>query len=293
MCETAAVSIDGCPLLSSGKVRDLYEVGDDHLLMVASDRISAYDVVLPTPIPDKGAVLTALSVWWFGQLGDLVPNHLVSAVDGVPAAVRGRAILVRRLAMLPIECVARGYLAGSGLTQYAEACTVCGIALPPGLEKGSRLPEPIFTPATKAAVGEHDENIGFAEVAALVGPDRAEQLRAHTLAVYAAAAQTSEARGILLADTKLEFGLDPAGELVLGDEVLTPDSSRFWPAAGWAPGHEQPSYDKQYVRDWLVTESGWDRRGPAPELPEDVVAATRARYIAAYEQLTGLSFADW
>ncbi|CAN5351991.1 phosphoribosylaminoimidazolesuccinocarboxamide synthase [soil metagenome] len=293
MCDTAAVSIDGLPLLASGKVRDVYEVDDEHLLMVASDRISAYDVVLPTPIPDKGAVLTALSAWWFGRLAGLGPHHLVSVTDGVPAAVRGRAMLVRRLAMLPIECVARGYLAGSGRTEHAATGGLCGIALPPGLTDGSRLPEPIFTPATKAAAGAHDENIGFAQVAAAVGTERAGQLSQRTLAVYTVAARITAEQGILLADTKLEFGLDPGGALVLGDEVLTPDSSRLWPAESWSPGRPQLSYDKQYVRDWLVHESGWDRQGPAPELPAEVVAATRARYILAYERLTGLSFTDW
>jgi len=281
--------------LSAGKVRELYEVDDRHLLMVASDRISAYDRVLPTPIPDKGRILTALSVWWFERLAGIAPNHLV-AVDGpaVPAQVRGRAMLVRRLAMYPVECVARGYLAGSGLLDYRAGGSVCGIALPPGLDDGSRLPEPIFTPATKAAVGEHDENIGYAEMVASVGGDAAAALRDRTLAVYAAAERIARERGIVLADTKFEFGaLAAGGEPVLADEVLTPDSSRFWPADQWQPGRPQPSYDKQFVRDWLAHESGWDRTGPPPPLPDAIVAATRDRYLEAYERLTGLDFAKW
>jgi phosphoribosylaminoimidazole-succinocarboxamide synthase len=284
--------------LSSGKVRDLYAVDDAHLLVVASDRISAYDWVLPTPIPDKGRILTALSVWWFERLADLVPNHLVATSGpAIPAAVRGRAMLVRRLEMYPVECVARGYLAGSGLVDYEATGAVCGIALPPGLVDGSRLPTPVFTPATKAPVGEHDENIGYAELAATVGDPAARALRDRTLAVYAAAEEVARRRGIILADTKFEFGTlagaDGADGPVLGDEVLTPDSSRFWPADQWQPGRPQPSYDKQFVRDWLTYESGWERTGPPPPLPDAVVAATRARYLAAYHRLTGLDFADW
>jgi phosphoribosylaminoimidazole-succinocarboxamide synthase len=277
--------------LAAGKVRDLYAAGDD-LLVVASDRVSAYDVVLPTPIPDKGRVLTALSVWWFGQLADLVPHHLVSAdPPGLPAEWRGRAVLVRRLEMLPVECVARGYLAGSGVASYRDTGAVCGVPLPPGLVDGSRLPEPIFTPTSKAPVGSHDEALTYADVAGLVGADRATELRALTLAVYRRGAEIAARRGILLADTKLEFGLDAAGVLTLGDEVLTPDSSRWWPADRWAPGGPQPSYDKQFVRDWLAAR--WDRRGEPPAIPPGIVEQTRSRYVEAYERITGLPFADW
>ncbi len=280
-------------LLASGKVRDLYEVDGERLLMVASDRISAYDVVLPTAIPDKGAVLTALSVFWFERLDAAAPHHLISATDGVPAEVRGRALVVRRLSMLPVECVARGYLAGSAVGEYAATGAVCGVRLPAGLREGDRLPAPIFTPATKAAVGDHDENVDFDQVVAAVGGAPAEALRERTLAIYAEAAAVADCSGILLADTKVEFGIDDDGALVLGDEVLTPDSSRFWPADGWRPGGAQPSYDKQFVRDWLVHESGWNRIAPGPELPADIVAATRERYVRAYEALTGRAFADW
>ncbi len=282
--------------LASGKVRELYEVDDELLLMVASDRISAYDHVLPNPIPDKGRVLTAMSVFWFELLADLVPSHVVSVDDPrIPGAVRGRALLVRRLDMLPVECVARGYLTGSGLLDYRATGAVCGIALPAGLVEASKLPEPIFTPATKAAIGEHDENVTFETVVDTVGPDRAEQLRALTLALYSRATDHAATRGLLLADTKVEFGLR-GNAMVLGDEVLTPDSSRFWPADGYAPGHPQPSFDKQYVRDWLTSAaSGWDRGSdaPPPALPDDVVAATRGRYVEAYERISGRSFADW
>ena len=243
-------------LLHSGKVRDVYEDGGD-LVLVASDRVSIYDVVLPTAIPDKGAVLTQLSLWWFDRLGDLVPNHVVSATD-VPPEFAGRAMRCRRLEMLPVECVARGYLTGGGLKEYEATGAVSGIALPPRLVDGSRLPEPIFTPSTKAPLGQHDEPMTFAEVEDLVGADTAERLRDLTLAVYARGAATAAANGILVADTKLEFGRDPAtGEIVLGDEVLTPDSSRFWPADVWEPGHPQPSFDKQFVRDWSAT-LHWD-----------------------------------
>jgi phosphoribosylaminoimidazole-succinocarboxamide synthase len=284
------------PLVARGKVRDLYAVDDAHLLLVASDRISAYDVVLPTPVPDKGAVLTGLSLWWFDRLADVVPHHLVTArVSEFPDALRpyaddlrGRSMLVRRLEMVPVECVARGYLTGSGLADYHGTGAVCGVPLPPGLQDGSRLPEPVFTPATKAAVGEHDENVSYDEVVRAVGADLAAELRRLTLAVYGRGAELAGGRGILLADTKLEFGvLD--GTLVLGDEVLTPDSSRFWPADGWQPGRPQPSFDKQYVRDWLSS-SGWDRSAPGPALPADVVERTRGKYVEAYERLTGASF---
>jgi phosphoribosylaminoimidazole-succinocarboxamide synthase len=284
------------PLVARGKVRELYAVDDEHLLLVASDRLSAYDVVLPTAVPDKGAVLTGLSLWWFEQLADLVPNHLVTArVAEFPSvlapyadSLRGRSMLCRRLDMVQVECVARGYLTGSGLREYAASGEVCGVPLPPGLVDGSQLPSPIFTPATKAAVGDHDENVSFDAVAALVGSTLARSLRDLTLAVYSRGASLAAERGVLLADTKLEFGLLD-GQLVLGDEVLTPDSSRFWPASSWEPGRAQPSYDKQYVRDWLDA-SGWDRTAPGPELPDEVVEQTRSRYVEAYERLTGSSF---
>lgn len=294
----------------AGKVRDLYvpEPGSaaaaahgDVVLVVASDRISAYDHVLATPVPDKGAVLTALSLWWFDQLADLVPNHVVTAEPGeagVPAAVAGRAMVCRRLEMFPVECVARGYLTGSGLAEYRTDGHVTGIALPAGLVDGSRLPEPIFTPATKAAVGDHDENVPFEGVVERVGEADATLLRDLTLAVYARAEAIARERGVILADTKLEFGRATegphAGAVVLGDEVLTPDSSRFWPADAWEPGRAQPSFDKQYVRDWLTSSaSGWDRASdaPPPPLPDDVVERTRARYLEAYERLTGSALA--
>jgi len=277
----------------SGKVRELYTDGAGRLLLVASDRISAYDFVLPTTIPDKGRILTQLTLWWFEQLSDLVPNHVVSL--DVPAGLAGRAMVCERLEMYPVECVARGYLAGSGLVDYLRTGEVCGVSLPVGLVDGSRLPSPVFTPATKAALGEHDENVDLDTVAATVGRAAAEDLRRTTLAVYARAEEIARDRGVIVADTKLEFGHRAAGGgLVLADEVLTPDSSRFWPADQWEPGHPQPSYDKQYVRDWLTSPaSGWDRTsGEAPPpLPDDVVERTRARYVQAYEQLTGRTFA--
>jgi phosphoribosylaminoimidazole-succinocarboxamide synthase len=286
----------GLTHLHSGKVRDLYRTDDGRLVMVASDRISAFDFVLSPGVPDKGRILTAMTVWWFEQLP--IRNHMISVDDPlIPAEWRGRAMLCTALDMLPVEAVARGYLTGSGLLDYRDTGSVCGIALPPGLVDGDRLPVPIFTPATKAALGEHDENVSFDAVVAEVGEQTAAELRDLTLDIYARAAEIAAERGILLADTKFEFGRDPAtGELVLADEVLTPDSSRFWPADEWQPGRSQPSFDKQYVRNWLLSpESGWDRAGdaPPPPLPDEVVAATRARYIEAYERLTGLSFADW
>lgn len=274
-------------LLYSGKVRELYEADADLLLVVASDRVSAYDVVLPTPIPDKGRILTQLSLWWFEQLADLVPHHVVST--DVPSEYAGRAMLCRRLRMVPVECVARGYLAGSGLTDYLTSGAVCGVPLPGGLTEGARLPEPIFTPATKAARGDHDENISYRAVADAVGADLAAELRRITLAVYARGGEVADRAGLILADTKIELGHAADGRLVLADEVLTPDSSRFWPAADWRPGRPQVSFDKQYLRDWLAA-SGWDRRPPGPELPEEVVAATRSRYVQAYESLTGRSW---
>jgi phosphoribosylaminoimidazole-succinocarboxamide synthase len=286
------VSVD-LPLVHSGKVRDVYAVGEDQLLLVASDRLSAYDVILPTPIPDKGAVLTGLSLWWFDQLADVVPNHVVSSdmrALGYPQ-VQGRAVLVQRLDMVQVECVARGYLTGGGLTDYVATGVVSGVTLPPGLVDGSRLPEPVFTPSTKAPVGQHDEPISFEQVVDAVGKELAEELRDVTLRVYGRGHEVAERAGIILADTKVELG-HRDGVLVLGDEVLTPDSSRFWPAASWAPGGPQPSYDKQYVRDWL-TQSGWDKKAPGPELPDEVVEQTRAKYVEAYERLTGSSFDDY
>ncbi|GAA2429061.1 phosphoribosylaminoimidazolesuccinocarboxamide synthase [Actinomadura vinacea] len=280
--------------LHSGKVRDLYELPTGELLMVARDTISAYDYVLDTPIPDKGRILTQLSLWWFERLADLLPNHIVSAdlPPDAPAEWAGRAVVVRRLDMVPVECVARGYLTGSGLKEYTKTGSVCGVALPAGLLDGSRLPEPIFTPTTKAAVGEHDEAMTFTQVEATVG-DLAPRLRDLTVAVYRRGAEMARERGIIVADTKIELGLDPSGELVLGDEVLTPDSSRFWPADAWEPGHAQPSFDKQFVRDWLTSpESGWDQAsGEAPPpLPDEIVEQTRARYVEAYERITARTF---
>ncbi len=286
-----APAIEGAQHLKSGKVRDLYELPDGHLMMVASDRISAFDYVLDTPIPDKGVILTRMSLWWFDQLAGLVQNHVVST--DVPDAVRGRAVICEKLEMYPIECVARGYLTGTGLNDYRTYGEVCGIALPAGLQDGSRLPEPIFTPAAKAALGDHDENVDFETVAEKVGDDAAAELRMLTLAVYAKAEEIARKRGIILADTKLEFGRRADWTTVLADEVLTPDSSRFWPADQWQPGRAQPSYDKQYVRDWLLSPaSGWDRAagGPPPPLPDEVVDRTRAKYVEAYERLTGESW---
>jgi phosphoribosylaminoimidazole-succinocarboxamide synthase len=285
----------GLTHLHSGKVRELYRTDGGRLVMVASDRLSAFDYVLSPTIPDKGRILTAMSVWWFEQLADVVANHVISADDPIiPTEWRGRALLCTALDMVPIEAVARGYLAGSGLLEYRASATVCGVPLPPGLVDGSQLPEPIFTPATKAELGEHDENISFAAAVDAVGPETAAEVRDLTLAIYSRAAEIAAERGILLADTKFEFGRDPAsGRLVLGDEVLTPDSSRFWPADEWAPGRPQRSFDKQYVRNWLLSAaSGWDRKsGDAPPpLPDDVVDQTRARYVEAYERLTGRSF---
>jgi phosphoribosylaminoimidazole-succinocarboxamide synthase len=279
--------------IGSGKVRDLYEMDDGSLLFVASDRISAYDFVLPTPIPDKGAVLTAMSIWWFEQLADVVPNHLIST--DVPPEFAGRAMICERLDMLPVECIARGYLTGSGLSDYKRTGAVSGIPLPAGLVDGSRLPQPLFTPSTKAPIGEHDENISLADVEDTIGADAADELKRLTLAAYGRAEEIARERGIILADTKFEFGRRGGGDgtIVLADEVLTPDSSRFWPADLYEPGHAQPSYDKQYVRDWLTSPaSGWDKSSdtPPPPLPDDVVAKTREKYIEAYERLTGLAW---
>ncbi len=294
----APLTLPGYAHVYSGKVRDLYAPVDpasgeprpDQLLLVASDRISAFDFILDSPIPDKGEVLTRLSLWWFAQLEDLVPNHVIST--DVPDAVRGRAVLVERLEMLPVECVARAYLTGGGLGEYAATGAVSGIALPGGLVDGDRLPEPIFTPSTKAPMGEHDEPIPFAVVEAEIGSDLAARVRDLTVAILQRGNEIAAARGILLADTKVEFGLR-GDEIVLADEVLTPDSSRFWPADQWEPGHPQPSFDKQFVREWLTSPaSGWSKSsGEAPPaLPEDVVAQTRAKYVEAYERLTGETF---
>ncbi len=287
-----AAALDRFELLSQGKVRDIYAAGEDRLLMVASDRISTYDVVHPTPIPGKGAVLTGLSAFWFGRTENICPNHVVS-FDDVPDEVRGSAMLVERLEMFPVECVARGYVTGSGWKDYQRDGAICGIELPAGLEESQQLPEPIFTPATKADVGDHDENVDFDRAAEIIG-DRGllEQLRRLTLEIYRFAADHARDRGIILADTKFEFGRGESGEIVLADEVLTPDSSRFWPADGYEPGHGQPSFDKQYVRDWAAG-SGWDKTPPAPALPDDVVAGTRARYAEAYELITGEPLSAW
>ena len=277
---------------AQGKVRDIFAVGDDRLLLVTSDRISTYDAVHPTPIPDKGAVLTGLSAFWFDRTQDVVPNHLISYTE-VPDEVRGRALLVDRLEMFPVECVVRGYITGSGWKDYQRSGEVCGIALPDGLQESEQLPEPIFTPATKAEVGDHDENVDFDRAAEILG-DRAalEELRRISIELYARASAHARERGIILADTKFELGRNAAGDIVLGDEALTPDSSRFWPADGYEVGKGQPSFDKQYVRDWS-SGSGWDKSPPAPELPQEVVAGTRQRYREAYEKITGESFDDW
>jgi phosphoribosylaminoimidazole-succinocarboxamide synthase len=279
------------PLLAKGKVREIYELGDD-LLMVASDRISTYDVVHPTEIPDKGKVLTGLSVLWFDLTAEIVPNHLLSTTDGVPEGLRGRALRVKRLEMLPVECVVRGYITGSGWKDYQRTGAVSGIELPAGLQESERLPAPIFTPSTKAEEG-HDEAIDLDAVVELVGSrELAERLRDVSIAVYEAVAEHARARGVILADTKFEFGFDGAGTLTLGDEVCTPDSSRFWPADQYAVGRGQPSFDKQYVRDWAAG-TGWDKAPPAPPIPADVVAATRERYVTAYEKLAGEPFSAW
>ena len=287
-----SAAIADLPLVASGKVREIYDLGD-RLLMVASDRISTYDVVHPNPIPDKGKVLTGLSAFWFAKTGHIVANHYVSATDGVPEEVRGRALAVRKLDMLPVECVVRGYITGSGWKDYQRSGEICGIRLPDGLRESDQLPEPIFTPATKADVGDHDENVDFDRAAEILG-DRAllEQLRDLSIAVYTRAAEHARSRGIILADTKFEFGRGKNGEIVLGDEVLTPDSSRFWPADGYEPGRGKPSFDKQYVRDW-ASASGWDKSPPAPAIPAEVVDGTRERYVEAYERIAGEPFERW
>ncbi|OBJ50356.1 phosphoribosylaminoimidazolesuccinocarboxamide synthase [Mycobacterium sp. 1423905.2] len=282
--------------LASGKVRELYRVDDQHLLLVASDRISAYDYVLDSEIPDKGRILTAMSVFFFGLVD--AQNHLAGPPDDprIPDQVLGRALVVRQLQMMPVECVARGYLTGSGLLDYQATGKVCGIGLPPGLVEASKFDTPLFTPATKAALGDHDENISFDRVVELVGTEHANQLREQTLQIYVQAAEHALTRGIIIADTKFEFGTDSDGTLVLADEIFTPDSSRYWPADDYRPGVVQTSFDKQFVRNWLTSPaSGWDRGGtrPPPPLPDDIIEATRKRYIEAYERISGLSFGDW
>jgi phosphoribosylaminoimidazole-succinocarboxamide synthase len=286
------------PLIASGKVREMYDFPDPErvarprLLMVASDRISTYDAVHPTPIPDKGKVLTGLSVFWFDRTQDIVANHLISATEGVPDQARGRGMIVRRLKMLPVECVVRGYITGSGWSDYQATGKVSGIPLPAGLRESERLPEPIFTPSTKALEG-HDEAIDFERATELAGDrELMERVRRVSIELYSFAAEHALAHGVILADTKFEFGLDDGGELVVADEVLTPDSSRYWPAEGYEPGRPQPSFDKQYVRDW-ATGSGWDNRPPAPAIPPDVIEGTRARYVEAYERITGQPFGEW
>ncbi len=280
------------PLIASGKVRELYDLGD-RLLLVATDRISTYDAIHPTPIPDKGKVLTGLSVFWFERLASVVPNHFISATDGVPDEVRGRALVVKKLSMLPVECVVRGYITGSGWKDYKASGVVSGIELPPGLQESEQFPQPLYTPSTKAEVG-HDEAIDFEQTVDLLGGDRtlAEQLRDVSIELYATAAEHARSRGVILADTKFELGRDAGGTLTLGDEVLTPDSSRFWPVEGFAVGQGQPSFDKQFVRDWAAG-TGWDKQPPAPPIPDDVVAATRAKYVEAYELITGEPFDAW
>jgi phosphoribosylaminoimidazole-succinocarboxamide synthase len=278
--------------LSSGKVRDIYAVGEDRLLLVASDRISTYDVVHPTPIPDKGKLLTGLTAFWLARTGEVCPNHLISFTE-VPEEFRGRAMLVERLEMVPVECVVRGYITGSGWKDYQATGAVCGIELPEGLRESEQLPEPIFTPATKADVGDHDENVDFDRASEIVGDrELLEELRRLSVKIYELGAAHARERGIILADTKFEFGRRPDGTIVLGDEVMTPDSSRFWPADGYEPGRGQPSFDKQYVRDWAAG-SGWNKTPPAPALPDDVIERTRALYVDAYERITGEPFTAW
>jgi phosphoribosylaminoimidazole-succinocarboxamide synthase len=289
---TEATALPGVEPIAQGKVRDIYAAGDDRLLLVTSDRISTYDAVHPTPIPDKGKVLTGLSAFWFARTQQIVPNHLISYTE-VPDAVRGRGLLVERLEMAQVECVVRGYITGSGWKDYQATGAVCGIALPDGLAESEQLPEPIFTPATKAAVGDHDENVDFDRAAEILGDrELLEELRRLSLELYRFGAEHARERGIVLADTKFEFGRRPDGTIVLADEVLTPDSSRFWPADGYAPGQGQPSFDKQFVRDW-ASGSGWDKSPPAPPIPDEVVAGTRARYVDAYERIADEPFAAW
>jgi phosphoribosylaminoimidazole-succinocarboxamide synthase len=286
-------SLADLPLLHRGKVREMYDLGDDRVLLVASDRISTYDVIHPNPIPDKGKVLTGLSAFWFERTASICPNHVISYTDGVPDEVRGRAVVVKKLKMLPVEAIVRGHITGSGWKDYLATGAISGIALPEGLQESEKFPEPLFTPSTKADIGDHDEAIDFDQAAAAIG-DRglADRVRDMSIALYSAAAELSATRGVILADTKFEFGLDADGKLVVGDEVLTPDSSRYWPADGFEVGHGQPSFDKQYVRDW-ASGTGWDKTPPAPAIPDEVVAGTRARYIEAYEKITGEPFSAW
>lgn len=280
------------PLLASGKVREIYDL-DDHLLLVASDRISTYDVIHPTPIPDKGKVLTGLSVFWFEKFADLVPNHFLSATEDVPDEVRGRAIVVKKLEMVPLEAVVRGYITGSGWKDYLATGAISGITLPEGMQESEQFAEPLFTPSTKAEIGDHDETVTLERAKEIVGdPELVEQVKDLTLSLYGAAAAHARERGVILADTKFEFGFDTDGVLRVGDEVLTPDSSRFWPVDGYEVGHGQPSFDKQYVRDW-ASQSGWDKSPPAPAIPDDIIEGTRARYIEAYEKITGEPFDAW
>jgi phosphoribosylaminoimidazole-succinocarboxamide synthase len=287
---TASADLD-LPLVASGKVREIYDLGD-RLLLVASDRISTYDVVHPNGIPDKGSVLTGISAFWFNKTGHIVPNHYISATEGVPAEVRGRAMAVQKLKMLPVECVVRGYITGSGWKDYQATGKVSGIELPPGLRESQKLPTPIFTPSTKADEG-HDEAIDIDQAGEILGDrELAGRLRDVSIGLYSFAADLAAERGVILADTKFEFGVNEAGELILGDEALTPDSSRYWPVEGYEPGHGQPSFDKQFVRDW-ASSTGWDKSPPAPAVPEDVVAGTRAKYVEAYELITGEPFSAW
>jgi len=279
--------IQGWTHFQSGKVRDLYRDANGEILLVASDRISAYDWIMPTAIPDKGAILTKLSLFWFEKLSGITPHHVISSE--VPAAVKGRAIICKPLTIFPVECVVRGYLAGSGWAEYQKNSQVCGVPLPSGLLDGSKLPEPIFTPATKAAMGDHDENISLDRAKEIVGKDIGEELAARSIKIYNFANEFARERGIVIADTKFEFGSDEQGVIYLADEVLTPDSSRFWPANSWKPGTTQLSYDKQFLRDWL-TASGWDRSSPPPELPDEIVEKTRERYLEAYFTITGEKF---
>jgi phosphoribosylaminoimidazole-succinocarboxamide synthase len=281
------------PLIAAGKVREIYDLGDDALLLVATDRISTYDCIHPNTVPGKGSVLTGISVFWFGLTQSLVPNHFLSDFDGVPEAVRGRAIVVRKLKIIPIEAVVRGYITGSGWTDYQATGRVSGHVLPAGLREGEQLPEPLFTPSTKAELGDHDEAIDLAQAAAIVGdPDLLQRIQDASIALYTRAAAHARERGLILADTKFEFGLDADGQLRVGDEVLTPDSSRYWPLDGYVPGQAQPSFDKQYVRDW-ASASGWNKTDPAPAIPDDIVAGSRARYLDAYERITGQPLSAW
>lgn len=285
--------LDDLPLIASGKVRELYDLGQDKLLLVSTDRISTYDAIHPTPIPGKGSVLTGLSVFWFDLTKEIVPNHFLSDSEGVPDAVKGRALVVRKMKMVPLECVVRGYITGSGWSDYKKTGKVAGITLPEGLQESQQLPEPIFTPSTKADLGDHDETVDMAQAAAIVGDDDLlGKLQDLSIALYKRAAEHARERGVILADTKFEFGIDADGLLRVGDEVLTPDSSRFWPVDGYTPGQGQPSFDKQFVRDW-ASQSGWDKLDPAPAIPAEIIEGTRQRYLDAYERITGEPLQAW